>query len=115
MEHCESQIQAHTVDDGGYGVGSTVLDQIAAINEAYQDDEYLPRQTEAAAIYEWFDTTQEDDDAGEWKAARAAKVARLAEIDAELDVEWYDAADAVYALVGEDAYEAFLEAHDLLP
>ena len=101
------------VADGGYGVDQSVLDNIDSLIKAYQDDEYLPRQTEAAAIHAWFDTTQEVDEAGVWEAARAAKVARLAEIDAEIDGEWCAVADAAYELVGDTAYDAFLEAHNL--
>ena len=99
------------VADGGYGVGQSVLGEIASLNEAYQDNEYLPRQAEAVTIHAWFDTTQEVD--GAWETARAAKVARLAEIDAEIDEEWCGVADAVYELVGATAYDAFLDAHDL--
>jgi hypothetical protein len=99
------------VAEGGYGVDQSVLDDIASLNEAYQDDEYLPRQAEAAALHAWFDTTQEVD--GAWETDRAAKVARLAEINAEIDMEWCAVADAAYELVGDAAYDAFLDAHDL--
>ena len=99
------------VAEGGYGVDQTVLDEIEALNEAYQNDEYVPRQAEYDAITEWLDTTAEEDET--WLAERNSKVARRSAIHAEIDVEWLAAADAARALVGDTAYDAFLEAHNL--
>ena len=101
------------VAEDGYGVDQSVLDAIEALNEAYHDDEYIPRQTEYDAITEWLETTAEED--GTWLEERNAKVARRSEIHAEIDVEWLAAADAARVLVGDTAYDAWLDAHDLLP
>lgn len=95
-------------DEGGYGEDQTVLDQIEAMNETYQEDEYVPRQDEYNAITEWLETTAEED--AEWLTTRDAKVARRNEIHAEIDEEWLALADTIRDLVSDESYDAFLAA-----
>jgi hypothetical protein len=97
-------------DEGGYGTDQSVLDAIEALNEDYQEDEYVPRQTEAQAILDWLDTTREEDEAGVWAADRDAKAERFNEIGAEIDAIWCALADTIRDMVSDESYDEFISA-----
>lgn len=100
-----------------------ILNQIAAINTDYQQNEYLPRHTEAAGLlaffgvyhecYEPCDEPFECPGCGlthtptELEILKQAKFERLCEIDAEIEQEWLARCAAIRALIGEDAYNTF--------
>lgn len=114
--------------EGDYGVSQSVLDQIAAINEEYQEDHYLPQQAAAAEIHEWLNSRHVCDDGSavttcpicdvvhtmaEFQAMRDAKVNGLHAISAAIDAAWCERADTIRALIGDAAYTAYLDSFSL--
>jgi hypothetical protein len=114
------------VEEGGYGESQATLDQIEALNEAYQEDEFDPRQSEANDIYDWLDAKHEIDDGSEtetcsicgeihtmseYESLRDAKVNRLNTLSGEIDDEWTALADTIRGMISDDSYEEFLAAH----
>ena len=113
------------LDDGGYSLDQTTIETIEGWNADYQETEYDPRQVEASAIREWLDARHEmatdlDPCPGcgghhatmaTWEAERNAKIADLHELDAEIDAEWAELADAIRDLVSDEDYTDFLDAH----
>ncbi len=113
------------VDEGGYGVDQTILDQIEALNADYQENEFDPRQSEANDIYDWLNATHEINDEGgtvtcstcndihtmsEYESLRDAKVNQLNTLSGEIDDEWTALADTIRAMISDESYEAFLGA-----
>lgn len=88
---------------------------LAQINADYQQNEYLPRQAEVIAIYEFYNTTQDTTDRTAWDAECQAKAERKAEIDVEIYKAWHEACNAAYDLVGTTAHNAFLAFKGHLP
>jgi len=109
------------LDDGGYSLDQTTIETIEGWNADYQETEYDPRQAEANDIREWLDARHVMDGdctcgdyhatMATWKAERDAKIANLHELDAEIDAEWAELADAIRALVSDEDYTDFLDAH----
>jgi hypothetical protein len=112
------------IDGGGYETDQSVLDQIAALNEAYQDDEFDPRQTEATSIWNWLKAVHEIDDGtsttacsycsavhtmSQFESARDTKLDRLTTLGAEIDDEWCAVCDTIRGMVSDDSYQAYLE------
>jgi hypothetical protein len=110
--------------EGDYDVDQSVLDQIAAINTAYQQNEYAPRQAAKAAIQAWLGSRHVCDDGSEtvtcpicgvihtmpeFEAMRDAKVAALHTISADIDEEWNARADSIRALIPDASYSAYLD------
>lgn len=114
------------VDEGGYGTPQSTLEEIEALNEEYQENEFDPRQSEANGIYDWLDATHEIDDGsgtvtcpicGEvhtmsnYESLRDAKVNRLNALSGEIDAVWTALADNVRGMISDESYGAFLDAH----
>jgi len=113
------------VDQGGYGTSQATLEEVEALNDDYQANEFDPRQSEASDIYAWLDATHEIDDGsnsvtcpicGEphtmaaYQSLRDTKVNRLNTLSAEIDDEWTALADTIRAMISDKSYEAFLDA-----
>lgn len=104
----------------GYGVDQSVLDQIAAMNVTYQEDEYTPRQEEANAIHDLLDTVHildanpcpvcgvtHYDRAGyiNWEATQWG---RLNGINHEIDLKHAQLRQACFNLIGQTKYDEFV-------
>jgi hypothetical protein len=113
------------VEGGGYGTPQSTLAEIVALNEAYQEDEFDPRQSEANDIYAWLkDTHYIDDGSGtvtcpicgevhtmsEYESLRDGNVNRLNELSSEIDDEWTALVDTIRALISDESYSEFLDA-----
>ena len=104
------------LDDGAYGEDQTVIDAINDLNEDFRDT-YDQLQAEADGIYEWVKTTftigqgQTYETMEAFNTAAEAKAERRLEIDAEIEEAWRDSANIARALISDDAYDDFLEAH----
>lgn len=111
------------LDDGGYSLDQNTINQIETWNAEYQENEYDPRQEEASAIYEWLDVRHVMDvdpcpycdgyhsTMAAWEAERNGKISNLHYLDAEIDAEWAELADAIRALIPDEDYTDFLDAH----
>jgi hypothetical protein len=114
------------VDDGGYGTDEDTLAQIEALSEDYLEQEFDPRQTEANGIYDWLNATHEIDHGdgsiicpicgeahtmSEYESMRDEKVDRLNTLSSEIDDKWTALADDIRAMISDESYKAFLDAH----
>ncbi len=112
------------VEGGGYGTPQSTLDEIEAMNEEYQANEFDPRQSEANGIYEWLDDTHMIDDGSEtvtcpicgevhtmseYESLRDTKVNRLNTLSAEIDDEWTALVDTIRAMISDESYSEFLD------
>ena len=112
------------IADGGFGTPQSVLDDMAGMNEEYQEEIYDPLQDEASSIYDWLNAVHEIDDGShseecvycgtyhtmaEYEATRDAKTERLNEIDLAIDEEWCDLVDTMRGMVSDDAYEDYID------
>ena len=108
------------VEGGGYGVDQSVIDQIETWNTEYRENEYDPRQEEANEIHDWLETAHEVDEEDctycgephqnmlEFQIERDAKIARLFELDVEIEYIYNGITDSIRALIDNDYYCAFL-------
>ncbi len=114
------------VDEGGYGTDENTLSDIEALSEDYWENEFEPRQNEANDIYDWLNATHEIDDGtgvvtcpicgeahtmSEFQAMRDEKVDRLNTLSSEIDAEWTALADTIRAMISDESYKDFLDAH----
>jgi len=109
------------VEGGGYGVDQSVIDQINDWNTSYRENEYDPRQEEANGIHDWLETRHEVDgeactscneahgDMASFQDERNDKIARLFELDVEIEAIYNGIADDIRALIDNDYYCAFLD------
>jgi len=109
--------------DGAYDLDQTTIDTIVAWNAEFQTNEYDPRQAEANAIWEWIQGrhvigTEPCPCCGgyhatmaAWEAERDDMLANLHELNEEIDTIWADLTDDIRALVPNEDYSAFLDAH----
>jgi hypothetical protein len=114
------------VDEGGYGTDQATLDDIEVLSDDFRENEFDPRQAEANEIYDWLNATHEIDDGSgnvicpicgkvhsmsEYQSMRDTKVNRLNTLSTEIDDAWADLADTVRAMISDESYAAYLDAH----
>lgn len=112
------------LDDGGYGLDQSAKDQIETWNTEYQENEYDPRQDDATAIWAWLDARHDGIGSGScaycndfhasmtaWEAERDGKIGDLHDLDAGIDAVWAELADDIRALILDEDYTDFLDAH----
>lgn len=109
--------------DGAYGLDQTTIDTIEDWNADFQANEYDPRQEQATEIWEWIQGRHEIDvdpcpccgghhaTMEDWEAERNDMLNDMHGLDAEIDTIWAELTDDIRALVSNEDYSDFLDAH----